>query len=144
MPKHQEIRTLPFSAPQLFALVADVESYPEFLPWCISALVREKTPKGVVADLTIGYKAFRESFTSNVTLDKPRRISVEYVSGPLSRLSNEWGFEAVKGGCRLSFEVDFAFRSRLLGAMMEVFFESSFRRMVGAFEDRARELYLKG
>lgn len=142
MPRHAEERVLPFAPAQLFALVADVERYPEFLPWCQSAIVRQRRKGQITADLTIGYKAFRETFTSVVRLEEPSRISVEYLAGPLSRLANEWRFTpAPRGACRLAFDVDFAFRSVLLGAMMDLFFDKAFRRMVTAFEERARHLY---
>src|ERR1700742_2331526 len=108
MPKHQEKRALPFAPEQLFDLVADIGRYPEFLPWCRGARIVERTDRQVTADLIIGYKMFQEKFTSVVTLERPRAISVKYISGPLAHLKNEWTFKpGEKGGCDLVFDVDF-------------------------------------
>jgi coenzyme Q-binding protein COQ10 len=142
MPHHQEKRALPFDPAQLFDLVADIGRYPEFLPWCKGARILKREGNIVTADLIVGYKMFREKFTSIVTLDKPRAISVKYLSGPLAHLTNEWEFRpGAKGGCDLFFHVDFDFRSPLLRAMMEPFFDKAMRKMAGAFEERAKELY---
>jgi coenzyme Q-binding protein COQ10 len=142
MPKHQESRILPYSAAQMFDLVADIGAYPQFLPWCKRARLVEQTPERVLADLYIGYKLFHEKFTSEVALDRPRAITVHYKSGPLSRLSNEWRF-APKGrkSCEVSFAVDFDFHSPLLRAAMNVFFDKALSKMVTAFETRASQLY---
>ena len=123
------------------ALVADIERYPEFLPWCVGARIRERRPDLLVADLIIGFRMFRESFTSRVVLDRPRRIDVTYAEGPFRRLNNHWVFEPVPGGCRIDFYVDFEFKSRLMQKLIEVLFSEAVRRMVGAFERRARDLY---
>ena len=141
MPTHAEKRVLPYTPEQLFALVADVERYPEFLPWCVGARVRERTADTVVADLIIGFKMFRERFTSRVKLDAPRRIDVAYTDGPFRYLNNYWTFERVPGGCRVDFFVDFEFKSRLLQKVIEVLFGEAVRRMVAAFEQRAEKLY---
>lgn len=142
MPRHAEKRVLPFSPAQLFDLVADIGRYPEFLPWCRGARILSNSDDKVTADLIIGYKMFREKFTSEVTLDRPREISVRYLSGPLAHLKNEWKFApAPKGACELSFQVDFDFKNPLLRGMMEMFFDKALRRMVEAFEKRAEELY---
>ena len=141
MPTHAEQRVLPYSPEQLFALVADVERYPEFLPWCVGARVRERSPELIVADLIIGFRMLRERFTSRVTLDPPNRIDVAYTEGPFRYLTNHWIFERVPGGCRLDFFVDFEFKSRLLQHLIEVLFSEAVRRMVAAFEGRARQLY---
>jgi coenzyme Q-binding protein COQ10 len=143
MPTHAEERVLPYSAEQLFALVADVERYPEFLPWCVAARIRERRPDLIVADLVIGFRMFRERFTSRVTLDPPRRIDVAYTEGPFRYLNNHWIFEPVAGGCRIDFFVDFEFKSRLLQRVIEVLFGEAVRRMVAAFEHRAEQLYGK-
>src|SRR5262249_46581558 len=141
MPRHSETRILPYMPAQLFDLVAGVDRYPEFLPWCKAARILEHNEGMIKADLIIGYKMFQEKFTSVVTLDRPKAISVQYMSGPLSRLSNEWHFApSGKNGCALSFEVDFDFQSPLLRAAMEMFFNKALRKMVAAFEERAREL----
>ena len=142
MPTHAEQRVLPYTPEQLFALVADVERYPEFLPWCLAARVKERRTDLVVADMIIGFRMFRERFTSRVTLDPPRRIDVTYAEGPFRRLNNHWVFEQVPGGgCRIDFYVDFEFKSRLMQRLIEVLFSEAVRRMVGAFEKRAAGLY---
>ena len=141
MPTHAEQRVLPYTPEQLFALVADVERYPEFLPWCVGARIRERQPQLIVADLIIGFRVFRERFTSRVALDPPRRIDVSYTEGPFRYLNNHWTFDAVPGGCRLDFFVDFEFKSRILQRVIELLFHEAVRRMVAAFEARARHLY---
>ena len=143
MPTHAETRTLPYTPEQLFALVADVERYPEFLPWCMGARIRERRADLVVADLVIGFRMIRERFTSRVTLVPPRRIDVAYAEGPFRYLDNHWSFAAVPGGCRVDFFVDFEFKSRVLQRVIEVLFGEAVRRMVGAFEKRAAALYGK-
>lgn len=144
MPTHAEQRVLPYTPEQLFALVADIESYPEFLPWCVGARIRERRPGLVVADLIIGFRMFREGFTSRVALDPPRRIDVTYTDGPFRYLANHWSFTPVAEGCRVDFFVDFAFKSRLMQRVIEALFGEAVRRMVGAFEKRARVLYGAG
>ena len=142
MPKHQETRILPYSAAQMFDLVAEIENYPDFLPWCKAARILSREDNKVMADLVIGYKLFQENFTSEVTLDKPHSITVHYRSGPLSHLSNAWTFKP-KGrkGCELTFHVDFDFHSPLLRAAMNIFFDKALSKMVQAFETRAQQLY---
>src|SRR6201984_3772457 len=98
MPTHAERRVLPYTPEQLFALGADVERYPEFLPWCVGARIRERRPDLIVADLIIGFRMFRERFTSRVRLDPPRRIDVEYTQGPFRYLNNHWVFAQGTGG----------------------------------------------
>jgi coenzyme Q-binding protein COQ10 len=142
MATHAEQRRLPYSAEQLFDLVADVERYPEFLPWCVGARIRERKEKTIVADLIIGYRMFRERFTSRVVLDQPKRIDVAYSEGPFKYLNNHWIFvPQPDGGCVIDFYVDFEFRSRMLQKVIEVLFNEAVRRMVSAFEGRARQLY---
>jgi coenzyme Q-binding protein COQ10 len=141
MPTHAEERVLPYTPEQLFTLVADIERYPEFLPWCVGARVKERQGDLIVADLIIGFRMFRERFTSRVTLDPPRRIDVAYAEGPFRYLNNHWTFTPDPGGCRVGFYVDFEFKSRLLQRLIEVLFGEAVRRMVGAFEKRARDLY---
>jgi coenzyme Q-binding protein COQ10 len=141
MPTHAEERVLPYTPEQLFALVADIERYPEFLPWCAGARIRERGPNLVVADLIIGFRMVRERFTSRVSLEPPQRIDVAYAEGPFRHLNNHWSFSPDPGGCRLGFFVDFEFKSRLLQRLIEVLFSEAVRRMVGAFERRARDLY---
>ena len=141
MPTHAEQRVLPYTPEQLFALVADIERYPEFLPWCVGARIKERRADLIVADLIIGFRVFRERFTSRVSLDRPRRIDVAYADGPFRYLNNHWVFEDVPGGCRIDFFVDFEFKSRLMQKVIEVLFSEAVRRMVGAFEKRAQHLY---
>jgi len=142
MATHAERRKLPYTAEQLFDLVADVERYPEFLPWCVGARIRERRDNTIVADLLIGFRMIRERFTSKVVLDRPRRIDVAYSEGPFKYLQNRWIFEPQQdGGCIIDFHVDFEFRSRVLQKIIEVLFSEAIRRMVSAFEGRARSLY---
>jgi coenzyme Q-binding protein COQ10 len=141
LPTHAEHQVVPYTCEQLFDLVADVGKYPQFLPWCVGARVRTKTETELVADLTIGFGPFRESFTSRVALDRPRRVKVRYENGPFRYLNNEWNFTPDPKGCRVDFFVDFEFRSRLLQAAIGVVFNEAVRRMVSAFLRRARQIY---
>jgi coenzyme Q-binding protein COQ10 len=125
----------------MFDLVADVRRYPEFLPWCVGARIVSRTETEVVADLTIGFKMFRESFRSQVTLDRPGRIQVRYLNGPFRYLNNQWRFLPHPNGTEVRFFVDFEFRSRLLQAVIGTVFEQAVRLMVRAFERRAMALY---
>ncbi|NVN11777.1 type II toxin-antitoxin system RatA family toxin, partial [Nguyenibacter vanlangensis] len=141
MPTHAERRLIAYSAEQLFDLVADVGKYPLFLPWCVNARVRTQTATELVADLTIGFGPFRESFTSRVTLDRPGRIGVRYEKGPFRYLNNVWTFTPDERGCLVDFFVDFEFHSRLLQAAIGVVFNEAVRLMVSAFIRRARDVY---
>ncbi len=148
MATHAEQRVLPYGPEQLFDLVAAVDRYPEFLPWCVASRIRERNGNVMTADLVIGFKMIRERFTSRVTFDRARRIDVEYLSGPMHYLNNHWTFTAVApsaehphGGTMIDFFVDFEFRSRLLQSLIGVLFHEAVKRMVGAFEARARQLY---
>lgn len=142
MPRHSETRHLPYTPDQLFALVADVEHYPEFLPWVVAVRVRSSSEKETIADLVVGFSAFKERFTSRVVKDKPHRICVDFVEGPLKYLHNEWSFDrAADGGSEVHFSVDFAFRSRLFESLAGAMFDRALRRMTDAFEQRAAALY---
>lgn len=148
MPTHAEKRLLPYTPEQLFDLVADVARYPEFLPWCLAARIQERSGDVLVADLVIGFKMVRERFTSRVTLDAPRRIDVAYTRGPLRYLNNHWLFEPRPptpefpgGGTLIDFYIDFEFHSKLLQSLIGVLFNEAVKRMVGAFETRAHQLY---
>src|SRR5579859_2839267 len=124
MPQHKENRVLPYTPAQLFDLVADIARYPEFLPWCKGARILDRAEDRVTADLMIGYKMFQEKFRSDVTLDRPRMITVRYLSGPLSHLTNQWEFKPIGNSeCQVCFHVDFDFHSSLLRAAIEPFFE---------------------
>lgn len=145
MAKHAEQRLLAYTTEQLFDLVADIEKYPEFLPWCIGSRIRSRDGNAITADLAIGFKMYRERFTSHVVLTRPNRIHVTYSEGPFRYLENQWRFEAGPGGgCIIDFYVDFEFKSKILQSVIEVFFSEAVRRMVGAFEARARKLYGPG
>lgn len=141
MPTHAEHQRVAYTPEQLFDLVADVGRYPQFLPWCVGARVRTRTAHEVVADLTIGFGPFRESFTSRVELDRPGAIKVAYERGPFRYLNNTWRFSPDPVGCRVDFFVDFEFRSRLLQSAIGVVFNEAVRRMVNAFLKRARDIY---
>jgi len=142
MPRHSETRHLPYTPEQLFSLVADVERYSEFLPWVVAVRIRSASEKEIIADLVVGFSAFKERFTSRVSLDKPHRIHVDYIEGPLKYLRNEWRFDpAPDGGTNLYFSVDFAFRSRIFQALAGEMFDRALRRMTDAFERRAAALY---
>ena len=142
MPRHTEKRHLPYTPDQLFELVADIERYDEFLPWVVAVRVRSSSEAETVADLVVGFNAFKERFTSRVHKHRPERIEVDYVDGPLKYLHNEWRFEpAGDGGTDLCFSVDFAFKSRIFEALAGQMFDRALRRMTGAFEQRAAALY---
>ncbi len=141
MPRFTEQKLVPYRDEQLFDLVADVGRYPEFLPWCAGAKLRSATETELVADLTIGFGPFRESFTSRVALQRPGLIRVRYENGPFRYLTNQWRFIPDPRGCRVDFFVDFEFRSRILQAAIGVVFNEAVRRMVNAFIKRAREVY---
>jgi coenzyme Q-binding protein COQ10 len=141
MPTHAERQVVPYTPEQLFELVADVGSYPKFLPWCVGARVRSRSDTKLLADLTIGFGPFRESFTSRVTLDRPNRVVVKYENGPFRYLNNQWDFLPHDPGAEVAFFVDFEFRSRILQAAVGVVFNEAVRRMVNAFLKRARDVY---
>lgn len=146
MPTHSETRKLPYSAQQMYDLVADVANYPKFLPWTAAARIRSRTEMGdhevMLADLVISFKVFREKFGSRVTLwPEDMRIETEYLDGPFHHLQSEWHFREVEGGCEVSFHVDFEFRNRILQGAAGMFFYDAMQRIVRAFERRAAELY---
>ena len=142
MPGIRETRSLPYSAEQMFDLVADVGRYGEFLPWVIATRVRSDSDTEMVADMVVGFKAIRERFTSRVAKDRPNEIAVHYVDGPLSDLDNVWTFRAIdETSCEIDFCVDFAFKNRMFERLAGQYFDRAFRKMVHAFEMRAYELY---
>lgn len=142
MPRHTEKRILPYSPEQLFDLVADVGRYQEFLPWVAATRIRSDSDTEMVADLIVGFKALKETFTSKVRKSRPHEIEIDYVDGPLKYLHNSWKFRAVGAGAtEMDFCVDFAFRNRLFEAIAGQMFDRALRRMIGAFEERARALY---
>lgn len=144
MPRYAEVKTLPYSAGQLYDLVADIAKYPEFLPWCVGSRIRARSDSLIIADLIIGYKAFRERFTSAVSLKPPHDIDVTFTEGPFAYLKNHWRFMPVpdgSAGCVIDFMVDFEFRNKVYTQMIGGVFEDAARRMVSAFETRAHALY---
>ena len=141
MPTHAEQRVLPYSPENLFDLVADIERSPEFLPWCVGARILRREDNVVYADLMIGFKMIRETFTSKVTLTPSSRVDVEYQKGPFRHLTNHWEFKPHADGCLIDFFIDFEFRSRLLRNLIEPLFNEAVRRMVSAFETRAHVIY---
>jgi coenzyme Q-binding protein COQ10 len=144
MPTHAEKRALPYTADQLYALVADIRRYPEFLPWCLAVRMKKDTETEKEADLVIGFKMFRETFTSRVHLDPGKRIDVAYIQGPLRYLNNHWRFFPVPEGCIIDFYVDFEFKNRLFQSLVGALFNEAVSRMVRAFEARAHQLYGDG
>lgn len=146
MPRHSETRRLPYSAQQMYDLVADVGSYPKFLPWCAAARVNTRDDRGdhevMEADLVISFKVFRERFGSRVILwPEPRRIETEYVDGPFRYMKSNWVFTPAEDGCDVYFDVDFEFRNAVLQGIIGVVFNEAMHRIVRAFEDRAKALY---
>lgn len=146
MPQYETTRLVRHTPEKMFALVADVERYPAFLPMCEALSVRSRRERDgitlLVADMTVGYKAIRETFTSQVVL-KPAEnaIDVRYVDGPFKYLSNRWTFEPAGSGCEIHFFIDYEFKSRILGAVVGAMFERAFRMFAEAFEKRADEVY---
>jgi len=144
MPGIRELRRLPWSAEQMFDLVADVGRYAEFLPWIVATRVRSNSDTEMVADMLVGFNALREKFTSRVEKTRAERIKVHYVDGPLRDLDNVWQFRALpEGGCEVDFSVEFTFRNAIFERLAGQYFDRAFRKMVGAFEQRAAELYGK-
>lgn len=142
MPTHSETRILPYSAEQMFALVMDIEKYPEFLPWCLGARINSKSKNDLEADVLIGYKMFREKFSSRVHFTSPKQIEVEYLKGPMRQLHNKWQFKDLKEGqCQIDFYVDFTLKSKLLENFIDQFFQKALMKMINAFESRAVEIY---
>jgi coenzyme Q-binding protein COQ10 len=143
MSTHAETKILQHRPDQMFDLVADVERYPEFLPWCVGARVRSRDERQLIADLIIGFKGIRQSFTSRVALDRSAmKIDVVYQDGPFKYLKNNWKFgEQEAGHCLLDFYVDFEFKSRLMQGLIETLFSQAVGRMVASFERRADKLY---
>jgi coenzyme Q-binding protein COQ10 len=153
MPSHNEKRVVPYSADQMYALVADVASYPQFLPWNSAARIRTRRPvtgpdgagEVMEADLVISFKVFRERFGSRVTLwPDAQRIETEYLDGPFRHLHSVWQFRDVEGGCEIAFQVDFEFRNAILQGIIGIVFNDAMLRVVRAFERRAAALYGAG
>jgi len=142
MPTHSESRIVPFSARQLFDLVMDIEKYPQFLPWCIGARINSSSKNDLNADVIIGYKIFREVFSSRVHFTSPKEIEVEYLKGPMRHLHNKWVFKDLKESqCQVDFYVDFSLQTRMFESLVDQFFHIALVRMINAFELRAIEIY---
>ncbi len=141
VPRHSETRRLPYTREQMFDLVADVGRYAEFLPWVTAIRVRSDSDTQMIADMIVGFKGLRETFTSQVEKRRPERIHVEYLDGPLKYLRNDWVFRADGTGCYVDFTVDFAFKNRVFEMLAGQVFGAALRKMIGAFEDRAAVLY---
>ena len=142
MPRHTEQRNLPYTPEQLFDLVADVKSYQEFLPWVAAVRVRSDSDTDTIADLVVGFRALKETFTSKVIKRRPHELEIDYIEGPLKYLHNSWKFAPDgQGGTDIDFCVDFAFRSRIFETIAGQMFDRALRRMIGAFEERAHALY---
>ena len=142
MPRHSETRHLPYTPDQMFDLVADVGRYDEFLPWVSAVRVQSDTETEMVADMVVGFKSLRERFTSRVEKSRPNRIVVHYVDGPMRNLDNSWQISATEdGGSEVDFCVDFTFKNRVFEAMAGQYVDRAFRKLMGAFEARAEELY---
>lgn len=147
MPRHAETKVLPYTAVQMYDLVADVASYPQFLPWTAAARIRSRSPveggEVMEADLVISFKVFRERFGSRVTLlPGQKTILTEYIDGPFKHLKSIWRFRDLEtGGCEVSFEVDFEFKNAILAGIIGLVFNEAMTRVVRAFEARAAKLY---
>ena len=150
MPKFDDSKVLPYTAEQMYNLVADVSSYPEFLPWVVGARLFNQQESQFDADLIVGIKMFKERFTSRVTLNpvdlvgvegNKLGVHVEYIKGPMKYLHNYWTFENVEGGCHVNFLVDFEFKNIIFQKLAGSLFQDAVFKMMSAFEKRAKILY---
>ena len=143
MPRHEEQATLAYRADELFAVVADVKSYPLFVPWCSGARISREDQREIIAELVIGFGPFQESFTSQVTLDRPRQVLVHSIEGPLEHLTNRWTFTPVTDEqTHVDFVIDFQFKSHLLDHVANGMFQEAATRMMSAFESRMHLLHM--
>jgi coenzyme Q-binding protein COQ10 len=142
MPHHEERTTLHYSPDELFAVVADVKDYPEFVPWCSGARVQREDPREIITELVIGFGAFQESFTSQVTLDRPRQVLVHALDGPLEYLRNTWTFTPTGDTTQVDFLIDFQFKSHLLDHVAAGMFHEATTRMMSAFESRVHLVHM--
>jgi len=143
MPRHEEQKTLSYTADELFSVVADVKDYPSFVPWCTGARIHREDPQEIVAELEIGFGPFRESFTSEVRLDRPRQVLVRATEGgPLERLTNAWTFTPAGEGTLVDLVVDFEFKSHLLDHVANSMFHEAATQTMGAFESRVHLIHL--
>jgi coenzyme Q-binding protein COQ10 len=145
MPSHGERRELPYTAQQMYELIADVKQYPKFLPWVSAIRIRKDEETEMLADMVVGFKSIKETFSSRVMKVPYNSIIVDYIDGPMKYLNNRWVFEdAQNGGCSVGFDVDFSFRNPIFEKVAGQFFESALRKMTGAFIARAHVLYGDG
>ena len=145
MISHRETRIVPYPADLMYAVVSDVENYPEFLPWVVGLRVLSRRRDGLTAEMAVGYQALRERYTSRVTLDPAARtVDVVQTKGPFQVLENHWRFTPAPGGCEIAFSITFAFRSKLLAAVASAKFEKALLKMTDAFEARAKALSEQG
>ena len=143
MPTHEEQKRLTYTADELFAVVADVKDYPSFVPWCSGTRIHREDQREIIADLEIGFGPFRESFTSQVTLDRPWQELVRATEGgPLEHLSDTWTFTPVDRGPHGDLDIDFQFKSHLLDHVANNMFHEAATRMMGAFESRAHLVHM--
>jgi coenzyme Q-binding protein COQ10 len=141
MPQHHERRELPFSAGQMYELVTDVRRYAEFLPWVAAVRIRSDSESEMLADLVVGFKAIKETFSSRVLKTPKSKVVVDYLDGPMRHLHNQWLFEETINGCIVDFTVDFAFHNRVFEALAGQYFNTALRKMTDAFIERAEALY---
>lgn len=144
MPHHHERRALPYSAAQMYDLVVDVRRYGEFLPWVAAVRIRSETEDAILADLVVGFKNLRETFSSRVLKTPGSKVEVDYLDGPMRHLHNQWLFEETEDGCIVDFTVDFSFHNRIFEALAGQFFDHALRKMTDAFIERANQLYGEG
>ena len=142
MPRHEEQTTLAYGADELFAVVADVKDYPLFVPWCGGARIQREDEREIIAELVIGFGPFQESFTSQVTLDRPRQVLVRAVEGPLEHLTNTWTFTPIGDQTHVDFVIDFQFKSHLLDHVANGMFHEAATRMMSAFESRVHLVHM--
>ena len=142
MPAHRETRELPYSAAQMYILVADVGRYQEFLPWVVGTRIRSDSETEILADVLVGFKGLREQFTSRVVKTAHKSIIVDYLDGPLKQLHNEWHFrEREHGGCYVDFYVEFTFKNRMFQKLAGQMFAKALHKMTSAFVERADMIY---
>lgn len=146
MHEFSDKRVMPYSAAQMYDLVADIESYPEFLPWTAATRIRNRHREGdaviEIADMVVSFKVFREKFGTKVTMKAAERTIVsEYIDGPFKFLVSKWAFRDVEGGCEVDYHIEFEFRNRILQKTAGVFFTEVQKQIMGAFEKRAKALY---
>jgi coenzyme Q-binding protein COQ10 len=141
MPHHHERKSLPYSAEQMYDLVTDVARYNEFLPWVSAVRVRANNETEMLADLVVGFKALKETFSSRVIKTPKSKVVVDYLDGPMRHLNNQWLFEETADGCVVDFTVDFAFQNRIFEALAGQYFSTALRKMTDAFVQRADVLY---